>query len=337
AMHWYYKDIGDQASGQSRPLQSWVQQVSEWQSELRGGEPRNGAQGAVPDTRGDQIFVFTPAGDVKELPAGATPLDFAYRVHTDVGNHVAGVRVQSSDATGRLVKKLVPLDYELKNGDVVEIIKRKDAHPTRDWLHVAQTKTAKDRIRKYLEAHERDIDMQIGRDRLDRELKLLGVRRGYEELSEDDLKWLVEALEQRYTESLLAALGGEKLRTSVLTARLRERFKPAPPVEPEQMESIPPLVMPARDTQVGANVAGVTGILTQLANCCDPLPGDDVVGFISRGRGVMIHRADCPTLAHLLAKQPERRVAVELPKAAGGEHTFRAPIIIEALDRTGLL
>ncbi|HKV86212.1 MAG TPA: TGS domain-containing protein [Ktedonobacterales bacterium] len=337
AMHWYYKDIGDQASGQSRPLQSWVQQVSEWQNELRGGEPGSGAQGSPPDTRGDQIFVFTPAGDVKELPAGATPLDFAYRIHTDVGNHVAGVRVQSADATGRLVKKLVPLDYELKNGDVVEIIKRKDAHPTRDWLHVAQTKTAKDRIRKYLEAHERDIDMQIGRERLDRELKLLGVRRGFEELSEDDLKWLVEALEQRDTESLLAALGGEKLRTSVLTARLRERFKPAPPVEPEQTEIVPPPAAPARDTQVGANVAGVTGILTQLANCCDPLPGDEVVGFISRGRGVMIHRADCPTLAHLLAKQPERRVAVELPKATGGEHTFRAPIIIEALDRTGLL
>lgn len=337
AMHWYYKDIGDQASGQSRPLQSWVQQVSEWQNELRGGEPGDGAPGSSQDTRGDQIFVFTPAGDVKELPAGATPLDFAYRIHTDVGNHVAGVRVQSPDATGRLVKKLVPLDYELKNGDVVEIIKRKDAHPTRDWLHVAQTKTAKDRIRKYLEAHERDIDMQIGRDRLDRELKLLGVRRGYEELSEDDLKWLVEALEQRDTDSLLAALGGEKLRTSVLTARLRERFKPAPPVEPEQTEVAPAPVAPARDTQVGANVAGVTGILTQLANCCDPLPGDEVVGFISRGRGVMIHRADCPTLAHLLAKQPERRVAVELPKATGGEHTFRAPIIIEALDRTGLL
>jgi GTP pyrophosphokinase len=202
---------------------------------------------------------------------------------------------------------------------------------------VAQTKTAKDRIRKYLEAHERDIDMQIGRDRLDRELKLLGVRKGYEELSEDDLKWLVEALEQRDTDSLLATLGGEKLRTSVLTARLRERFKPAPPVEPEQTEVALAPVAPARDTQVGANVAGVTGILTQLANCCDPLPGDEVVGFISRGRGVMIHRADCPTLAHLLAKQPERRVAVELPKATGGEHTFRAPIIIEALDRTGLL
>ncbi|HEX6819953.1 MAG TPA: HD domain-containing protein [Ktedonobacterales bacterium] len=338
AMHWYYKDIGDEASGQSKPLQAWMQQVKEWQSELRGGEATAPGLGAV-DQRADllreQIFVFTPAGDAKELPAGATPLDFAYRVHTDVGNHVAGVRVQSSDSTGRLVKKLVPLDYELKNGDVVEIIKRKDAHPTRDWLHVAKTKTAKDRIRKYLEAHERDIDMQIGRERLDRELKSLGVRKGYEELTEDDEKWLVEALEQRDLESLLVALGSEKLRTSTLVAKLRERFKPATPVEAESTE--PVTVTPARDTQVGASVAGVAGMLTQLANCCDPLPGDEVIGFISRGRGVVIHRADCPTLAHLLAKQPERRVAVELPKATGGEHTFRAPIIIEAMDRTGLL
>ena len=337
AMHWYYKDVGDQASGQSKPLQSWVQQVKEWQNELQGREPAETGPGA-PDTRSDllrdQIFVFTPAGDVKELPAGATPLDFAYRVHTDVGNHVAGVRVQSPDSTGRLVKKLVPLDYELKNGDVVEIIKRKDAHPTRDWLHVAKTKTAKDRIRKYLEAHERDIDMQIGRERLDRELKTLGVRRGFDELTEDDLDWLVASLEQRDTESLLVALGSEKLRISAIVARLRERFKPPPPPEQETTE---PSSAPPRDTQVGASVAGVAGMLTQLANCCDPLPGDEVVGFISRGHGVVIHRADCPTLAHLLARQPERRVAVELPKAAGGEHTFRAPIIIEAVDRTGLL
>src|SRR5262249_57936732 len=133
------------------------------------------ADGGWEVCRGDvlkgQIFVFPPAGDVKELPAGSTPLDFAYRIHSDVGNHVAGVRVTAADASGRLVKKLVPLDYELKSGDVVEIIKRKDAHPTRDWLNVARTKTARDRIRKYLEAHERDIDRQIGHDRLDRELK----------------------------------------------------------------------------------------------------------------------------------------------------------------------
>ncbi len=296
AMHWYYKDVGDNAQAQAQAVQSWVQQVKEWQQEFQAPGAA-GAERAMEAVRGDvlkeQIFVFTPAGDVRELPAGSTPLDFAYRVHTDVGNHVAGVRVTSGDASGRLVKKLVPLDYELKSGDVVEIIKRKDAHPTRDWLHVARTKTARDRIRKYLEAHERDIDRQIGHDRLDRELKSIGLRKGLDDLSEEDLEWLVETLEQPDEESLFEA-------------------------------------------NATASVAGVAGMLTQLANCCDPLPGDALMGFISRGRGVVIHRADCPTLAHLLAREPERGVAVDMPKLEG-QTTFRAPIVIEAGDRTGLL
>ncbi len=338
AMHWYYKDTGDAASAQAKPLQSWVQQVHEWQQELQGGG-QTAAERALEVVKGDvlkeQIFVFTPAGDVKELPAGSTPLDFAYRVHTDVGNHVSGVRVTSTDTSGRLVKKLVPLDYELKSGDVVEILKRKDAHPTRDWLHVVRTKTARDRIRKYLEAHERDIDLQIGRERLDRELRTFGLRKGFEDLTEEDLSWLTKALEQPDVESLLVAIGSDKLRLSAVMGRLRERL--LPPAAEVAVEESAPAAAPARETQAGANVAGVSGMLTQLANCCDPLPGDELRGYISRGRGVVIHRADCATLAHLLQRQPDREVAVEWPAKLEGQQGFRAPIVIAALDRTGLL
>jgi GTP pyrophosphokinase len=338
AMHWYYKDTGDAASAQAKPLQSWVQQVKEWQQELQT-TGRAATERALEVVKGDvlkeQIFVFTPAGDVKELPAGSTPLDFAYRIHSDVGNQVAGVRVTSADANGRLVKKLVPLDYELKSGDVVEILKRKDAHPTRDWLHIVRTKSARDRIRKYLEAHERDIDLQIGQERLDRELRSIGLRKGFEELTEDDLSWLVKALDQPDVDSLLVALGSDKLRISAVMARLREHLLP-PVAEPQAEETIP-TTAPAREAQAGANVAGVSGMLTQLANCCDPLPGDALRGFISRGRGVVIHRADCATLAHLLERQPDRGVDVEWPSKLEGQHTFRAPIVISALDRTGLL
>ncbi|HKS71529.1 MAG TPA: TGS domain-containing protein, partial [Ktedonobacterales bacterium] len=337
AMHWYYKAVGDSATSDAMALQAWVQQLREWQQELQG--TRN-AERTVELVKGDvlreQIFVFTPAGDVKELPAGATPLDFAYLIHTDVGNHVAGARVSSQDATGRLVTKLVPLDYELKSGDVVEIMKRKSAHPTRDWLAIARTKAARDRIQRYLKAHERDIDLQMGRERLDRELRGLGLRKGVEELSDEDMEWLAAALEQRDAESLLVAIGGDKLRLSVVMARLRERLLPPP--EPSSEPQVPTETPPAREQAVDANVGGMGGMLTRLAACCDPLPGDELMGYITRGRGVVIHRADCPNLRHLLEQEPERAVPVtlSLTKLSDQQH-FRAPIVIEALDRTGLL
>ncbi|HLJ80455.1 MAG TPA: TGS domain-containing protein, partial [Ktedonobacterales bacterium] len=340
AMHWYYKDVGDSASAQARSLQGWMRQLKEWQQEFQT-PGKESASRSVEAVKGDvlnkeQIFVFTPNGDVKELPAGATPLDFAYLIHTDVGNHVAGARVSFNDGTGRLVKKLVPLDYELKSGDVVEILKRKDAHPTRDWLHVARTKTARNRILRYLKEYERDIDIQIGRERLDRELKALGLRKGYEELAEADLEWLAEAFDQPDEDTLLAAVGSEKLRPSVVVAKLRERLFPAASAPAETAEPAPSAV-PAHEAEVSVSVAGLDGMLTQLANCCDPLPGDPLMGYISRGRGVVIHRADCANLAHLLEKQPERAVAVEWPKQLSADATFRAPIVIEAMDRTGLL
>ena len=334
AMHWYYKDIGDDAKATARPLQSWVQQVKDWQQELQA-PGSTATQRALEAVKGDvlreQIYVFTPAGDAKELPAGSTPLDFAFRVHTDLGLHVSGVRITSEDGSGRLSKKLVPLDYVLKNGDVIEIIKRNEAHPTRDWLKIVRTKVARDRILKYLKGHERDIDLQIGHDRLDHELRGMGLRKGYDDLTEDDLAWLTRELAQPDAESLLVALGAEKLRTAVVLAKLRERLKPPEETKPEL-----PQTQPAREAEIGVSVEGMEGMLTRLATCCSPLPGDDLYGFVTRGRGVVIHRADCPNLRALLARQPERGITVSWPRLDGGE-TFRAPIIVEGTDRTGLL
>ncbi|HEV8191918.1 MAG TPA: HD domain-containing protein [Ktedonobacterales bacterium] len=337
AMHWYYKDVGDSATSTAKPLQSWMQQVHEWQQELQvpGTAAAQRAFEAVKDSVSrEQIYVFTPAGDAKELPAGSTPLDFAYRVHSDLGNHVSGVRITSDDGSGRLVKKLVPLDYELKNGDVVEVIKGKNVHPTRDWLRIVKTKTARDRIQRYLKDHERDIDMQRGHDRLDRELRNLGVRKGLEELSDDDLEWLAEALGAPDSESLLVAVGSEKLRLALVIPKLRERLNLNVPAEVPPAE--PQIPASARESQVGASVEGMAGMLTRLANCCNPLPGDELRGFITRGKGVVIHRADCPNLRHLLEGQPERGVAVNWPKLES-QDVFRAPIFIEGEDRPGLL
>ncbi|HET9979073.1 MAG TPA: HD domain-containing protein [Ktedonobacterales bacterium] len=335
AMHWYYKDVGDEAKTTARPLQSWVQQVKDWQQELHA-PGSTATQRALEAVKGDvlreQIYVFTPAGDAKELPAGSTPLDFAFRVHTDLGLHVAGVRITSDDGAGRLSKKLVPLDYVLKNGDVIEILKRNDAHPTRDWLKIVHTKVARDRILKYLKGHERDIDLQMGRERLDRELRALGLRKGFEDFSEDDLEWLASELKQPDGESLLVALGADKLRMAPVLAKLRERLRPPEEEKPE----LPPATQPMREPEVGVSVEGMGGMMTRLATCCSPLPGDELYGFVTRGRGVVIHRADCPNLRALLARQPERGISVNWPRLDGGEK-FRAPIIVEGTDRTGLL
>jgi GTP pyrophosphokinase len=336
AMHWYYKEAGDTARADAKSLQTWMQQVMDWRQELKEASgPRNTSVPAAPPAAlGEQIFVLTPRGDVKEMPPGATPLDFAYRVHSDLGNHVGGVRITQEDASGRTVRRLVPLDYELKNGDIVELIKRNDAHPTRDWLRIVTTKVARQRIQQYLKAHERDIDIQVGRERLDRELRLAGVRKGWDELTEEDIRWIVEQLKLADEETMLAQVGGEKLRPNVVVTKARERLKLAAPSEEAPAEA--PLLAPARETQADVSVEGLAGILTQLASCCNPLPGDKLRGYISRGRGVVIHREDCPNLERLMKQSPERGISVSWP-ALGGQELFRAPITVEGSDRQGLM
>ncbi|MEO7002377.1 MAG: HD domain-containing protein [Ktedonobacterales bacterium] len=342
AMHWYYKDVGDSATARAKPLQAWVQQVVEWQQELQEtGTGQSGAghvRDALPtDPLQEQIFVLTPAGDAKELPAGSTPLDFAYRVHTDLGNHVAGVRITSEDSTGRTVRKMAPLDYELKSGDVVELIKRNDAHPTRDWLRVVKTKLARNRILHYLKTHERAIDIQVGRERLDRELRGIGIRRGYDELSDDDLTWLSREMKQSDDQSLLAAIGSDRVRMGTVLAKLRERLQPpAPPAAGDEALVTALASAPSREPQTSVSVEGMAGLLTQIASCCNPLPGDPLRGFITKGRGVVIHRTDCPNLRHLLERHPERGIEVAWP-TLDGKQTFRAPVYVEGTDRTGFL
>lgn len=337
AMHWHYKEQGDTASATATDLQAWTKQVIEWQADLH--HPPQPASRAAPEmARADeQIYVFTPAGDPKELPAGSTPLDFAYRIHSDVGNHCAGARVTTED--GRLVTRMVPLDYELKNGDTVQIITAKNAHPTRDWLQFARTKAARTHIQRYLKAHERHIDAQIGRDRLDHELKLHGVRGGADDLREDDLLWTAKELGQPDVESLMVALGIEKLRPAAVIAKLRERIPERLPLpaEPREAQELAGETSRAEaPAPTGVDVAGVGGLFTRLASCCSPVPGDEVRGFITRGRGVVVHRADCATLAAMLEREPERAVAVTLPNL-DGQQTYHVPIIVHAADRPGLL
>lgn len=339
AMHWHYKQEGDEASASEHDLQVWVRQVMDWQRELdqhRDTAPDNVAHVAALDTLNEQIYAFTPAGDPKELPAGSTPLDFAYRIHSEVGNHCAGARVTTTEEGGRLVERMVPLDYELRNGDIVAIRTTKSAHPTRDWLQFARTKAARTHILRYLKAHERHIDQQIGHERLDRELKAQGLRGGVSDLREDDLLWVARELNQPDVEHLMVALGIEKLRIASVIAKLRERVAIGPDPR-EAQAAAPELPRPADAAgQAGVDVAGVAGLYTRLASCCSPVPGDELLGFITRGRGVVVHRADCPNLAAMLEREPERAVEVVLP-IPDGQQTYRVPIMLQAADRPGLL
>lgn len=340
AMHWHYKEAGDTASTGASDLQGWIAQVMEWQQELGRGPGITNESPPLPSGRdllNEQIYVFTPAGDPKELPAGSTPLDFAYRIHSDIGNHCAGARVTTDE--GRLITRMVPLDHELRNGDTVEIITQKNAHPTRDWLRFARTKVARTHIQRYLKAHERHIDQQIGQERLDRELKNQGIRGGLDDVREDDLLWAAKELKQESSEDLLVAIGTDKVRPSAVITHLRERIPERLAPAPEMRETPAPAAETPRAPEAapgGVDVAGVAGLYTRLASCCNPVPGDEVLGFVTRGRGVVVHRADCPNLAQLLRREPERAIRVEMSNL-DGQQAYRVPIIVQASDRPGLL
>lgn len=340
AMHWHYKDVGDHASASASELLSWLRQLADWQRELRTttSSDTEFVKAMRDEFLEEQIFVFTPKGEVKDLPVGSTPLDFAYRVHTKVGDHCAGARVTTESGNGdseHLVTRMVPLDYELQSGDIVDIMTTRTAHPTRDWLNFARTAATKSKIRRYLKTYERDINIQIGRERLDRELKNqereqkgLPVR-DVEEIGEDAQAALCKHFVKETFADVLAAIGCDELRPRAVALKIQE-FRG---VEIKE-ERVVPLV--ARSVQAPQlQVAGVSGLLTSLANCCCPLPGDEIVGFISRGKGAIIHRADCKNIDRYRERERERLINVNWTTM--GQQHYLAPVIITARDRSGLI
>ncbi len=343
AMHWHYKDVGDHASASAKELLSWLRQLADWQREIHSSNTSDTdfVEAVKDDIFQEQIFVFTPKGEVKDLPVGSTPLDFAYRVHSKVGDSCAGARIITNSNNGdgdRLVTRMVPLDYELKSGEIVDIVTNRTAHPTRDWLTFARTAAAKSKIRRYLKTHERHINIQIGRERLDRELKVLGAR-GIESLTEDAEKWLCEEYRMAEFDDLLAAIGADDVRPHAAAVKVTERWLRDSKESKDNKEDEEPLVLSSSITKQGTSaslqVAGVSGLLTKLANCCCPLPDDEIVGFISRGKGVIVHRADCRNLNRYRERDRERLINVSW--SGMSQTCYLAPVIIQARDRAGLI
>jgi len=328
ASYWYLKERGGSRLS-AREMIAWIEQLREWQREL----PQN-ADEFVEAVKGDifqeQIFVFTPKGEVKDLPRGSTPLDMAYRIHSDIGDHCAGARIITNlDESGRLVTRIVPLDYELKGGEIVDIIVDEKAHPTRDWLSFARTASARAKIRRYLKTYERELNLQLGRERLDLALKATGVS-GVRVVRDEDLSRFNINRKYNTTDDLYVALGREDLPVGAvlehLTPVLQNRGEMKPEMEP---------VKNGYHTNGESAANEVPQVVVRLANCCCPLPGDAITGFLKPDKGFLVHRSDCRTLRRYRGQDRERLVEINWLQIEA-QH-FLAPVLIVAHDRAGLL
>jgi GTP pyrophosphokinase len=344
ASYWYLRERVAGGAGDSlsswrlsyHEMVTWIEQLREWQRAL----PQS-ADEFVEAVKGDifqeQIFVFTPKGEVKDLPRGSTPLDMAYRIHTDLGDHCAGARIITNmDDSGRLVTRLVPLDYELKGGEIVDIMVNRTVHPTRDWLSFARTAAARTKIRRYLKTYEREINLQLGQERLDMALKAArtpGLNAETEALLQrirtDDVA-ASDTLKQYATlDDIYVALGREDLLVEQVMAHLLPFL---------QQYDLPLFDgAKAQNKKNGHNEEGEKASFVQgvtLASCCCPLPGDTIVGALSSTKGMQIHRNDCRVLKR---RRTGKNGLVDVNWLQIEPDTYLTPITIVARDRSGLL
>ncbi|HHV62893.1 MAG TPA: bifunctional (p)ppGpp synthetase/guanosine-3',5'-bis(diphosphate) 3'-pyrophosphohydrolase [Firmicutes bacterium] len=336
AAHWRYKD-GSRADDEFEQKISWLRQLLEWQKDMR--DVREFVETIKIDLFEDEVFVFTPKGDVKSLPSGSTPVDFAYDVHTDIGNRCVGAKVNG---------KIVPLDYQLKNGDIVEVLTSKTANgPSQDWLAFVKTSKAKNKIRQWAKQELREEIMPRGKELIEKELRKLGAD-VHENMKEERLGEVAKRFGFLTSEDLLVAVGYTKLSPQQVVAKLvggresetvkdtRDTGKDARDQRDRDQLPRSPVTPLRRRTSggQGVRVKGIDNVLVRFSRCCNPVPGDDIVGYITRGRGVSIHRADCPNAAFINRNAPERRIDVEWDFGAGS--FYPVEIEIEAIDRVAL-
>ena len=308
AAHWRYKE-GEKKDIRFEERVAWLRQLIEWHRELSGAEEF--LESVKTDILIDQVFVYTPRGEIKDLPIRSTPLDFAYRVHTEVGHRCVGAKVNG---------KLVPFSYELKNGDVVEIISAKGAKgPSRDWLnpHLGYVRTshAKEKIRQWFKRQERAENVERGRQILEKELRHLGIQ--------IERQLLAELFNYTNVDDFLAALGYGGITAHQIALKLAAQEEKPEPVA----AAPPPKLVPS-----AVRVLGVGDLVTNLAQCCHPVPGDKIIGYITRSRGVTVHREDCHNVIN--ESERERLIPVEWGQT---DSLYPVSIQVEAWDRVGLM
>jgi GTP pyrophosphokinase len=268
----------------------------------------------------DEVVVFTPKGEVKSLRKGATPVDFAYSVHSGIGDRTAGAKVNG---------RMVPLKYELKNGDIIEIITRSDSHPSRDWLNFVKTTKAKNRVRHYFRQQEREEKIKQGKVMLETELERCGANPS-EVLKKETLQDTAQKLNLRSLEELLIQIGDGNLAVKTVAAKLGFTAPLAQMPKPGPVPSAGTI----SKTSDGIAVSGLEGLVVRFAQCCHPIPGDPIEGYITQGRGVSIHRKDCPNL-HAMRTEPGRSIQVAWSEVKKIEHALQ--LIVTAQDRERLL
>jgi GTP pyrophosphokinase len=327
AAHWSYKERGNKITDNTSQQANWLRELVQWHQQTRN--PGEFLESVKTEFVDSEIYVFTPNGDVKEFPDGATPVDFAYSVHTDLGNRCVGARING---------KMVPLKYQLQNGDTVEIVTQKTQAPSKDWLKFVVTNRAKSKIRAFVKEEQRRRSLLLGKDLVEKEFRKFGAaatRYLKGELFEKFMKDNgVHSLDDIYVK-----VGYGKLESRTLVENLMPAAVNAPAVEPDKPSFMEKVIRSAtqknRPSRSLISVDGMDDVLVHYAKCCHPIPGDPITGFISRGRGVMIHRADCPRAYEL---DQDRRVDVQwtVKQAADGlERIVRLKVLSQ--DVPGLL
>ncbi|MDQ0299826.1 GTP pyrophosphokinase [Salibacterium salarium] len=329
AAHWAYKE-GKSAAGKSlEDKLTWFREIIEWQNEA--SDAQDFMESLKMDLFSDMVFVFSPKGDVIELPRGSVPIDFAYRIHTEIGNRTIGAKVNG---------KMVPLDYQLDTGDIVEMLTSKHSYgPSKDWLKLTQSSHAKNKIKQFYKKEQREENVVKGREMIEKELKSQGFD-SKTVLSDENLKETSEKFSFNGEEDMFAAVGYNGVSPKQIVTRLTDKIRQQQEQEEEQ-KSVAEAVKDVtthtetKKTDTGVNVKGVDNLLIRLSKCCTPVPGDDIVGFITKGRGVSVHRSDCPNVNDENAQS--RLLPVEWEGATNKKKNYSVDIEITGYDRRGLL
>ncbi len=327
AAHWRYKEGRDGKKAKEAADLAWLGQMLEWLKDM--ADPREFMEGLKIDLYGGQVFCFTPKGDVMNLPAGATPVDFAYSIHTEVGHRTIGAKVNG---------KLVPLDYELRTGDTVDILtsKAQGEGPSQDWLRWVKTPRARNKIRQWFSRERREDALEDGREQLQRLMRKQNVP--FKRLAtEDALEQLADEMKFPSLEALFVAVGEGQVSPQSIVARLARSVQGSTEEDVTEVPLARPVHLgqpSSTDVTSGVVVPGSEDVWVRLARCCTPVPGDDILGFVTRGQGVSVHRTDCPNAKSLIS-QPER--LIDVTWKAGKPTSFVVAVQVEALDRTRLL
>ncbi|WP_416149222.1 RelA/SpoT family protein [Salipaludibacillus sp. HK11] len=333
AAHWAYKEgktVNDSETLETK--MSWFREILEWQNDA--DDAQEFMESLKIDLFSDMVFVFTPKGDVIELPKGSVPLDFAYRIHTEVGNRCIGAKVNG---------KMVPLDHQLKTGDIIEMLTSKHSYgPSQDWIKITQSSHAKNKIRQWFKKERREENVDKGRELVEKEIELKGYQ-VKEVLTKENIERVADKFSFTSEEDVYAAVGYNGITAAQIVTRLTDTIRKKQDEEQESKslsKAVEEIKKPQENksspkTNTGVKVAGVDNLLIRLSRCCNPVPGDDIIGYITKGRGVSIHRSDCPNIN---SEEISTRL---LPVAWEGNHQkpkyYNVDIEISGYDRRALL